>query len=657
MQFKMILTLIGAVGLLTAPMLHAQTSADNVVLDMQQAFKRGDSARLTTLLPLAKGHMLEPWAAYWTLRARLDTATPDEVNTFLKQYRGTYQEDRLRNDWLLLLGQRRDWAHFAEIAPDFRMNDDREVRCYTLAMENILAKVDMADEVKTQWYAAKDAGDGCTLAAQSHFAAGQLSETDIWRKARLLVEARQLDAARQVVAIVAPDASLALNDALKKPETVLIKRPVSNQRLNQELAVLALIRWADSAPDSAAQALQERWSKHLTPAQRTWAWGTIGKQAAQKLSDNALSYFKNASPEAMTDEHLAWRARAALRQHQWHDALDAINAMSPDAASDPTWVYWRARALLQPGQSQAEQAQARQLLQGIASVRGFYPLLAQEELGQPITPPPAPEPLTTQEKSRALANPGLQRALKAISLGLRSEGVREWNYSTNLHAPGGMNDRELLAAADLACQNAIWDRCINTSERTRSVIDMTQRFPMPYRQAVIERSRSINLDPAYVYGLIRQESRFITDARSGVGASGLMQVMPATARWTAKKIGLSNFNPQQLNDRDTNITIGTGYLKLILDNFSGSMPLAAAAYNAGPGRPRIWRGQPGSSPVEAAIWAENVPFNETRDYVKKVLANTTIYAAMITGQTQSIKARLGLIGPPDITAPENRDLP
>ncbi|MBK1684679.1 lytic transglycosylase domain-containing protein [Rhodoferax fermentans] len=657
MQFKMILTLIGAAGLAAAPMLHAQSTADNVVLDMQQAFKRGDSARLTALLPQTQGHLLEPWAAYWALRARLDSASADEVNAFFTQYRGSYQEDRLRNDWLLLLGQRRDWSRFAQVAPDFRMNDDREVRCYTLAMENILAKVDLASEVKAQWYAAKDAGDGCTLAAQSHFDAGQLSEADVWRKARLLVEARQLDAARQVVAIVAPGASAALNDALKKPETVLIKRPVSNQRLNQELAVLALIRWADSTPDSAAQALEERWSKHLSHAQRAWAWGAIGKLAAQKLSDSALPYFQHASPEAMSDEHLAWRTRAALRQHQWHDALESIKAMSPDAASDPTWVYWRARALLQPGQSQAEQTQARQLLQGIASVRGFYPLLALEELGQPITPPPTPAPLSAQEKDRAQANPGLQRALKAITLGLRSEGVREWNYTTNLHAPGGMNDRELLAAADLACQNAVWDRCINTSERTRNIIDLAQRFPMPYRQAVIERSRSISLDPAYVYGLIRQESRFITDARSGVGASGLMQVMPATARWTAKKIGLSNFTPQQLNDRDTNITIGTGYLKLVLDDFAGSMPLAAAAYNAGPGRPRVWRGQPGAPSVEAAIWAENIPFTETRDYVKKVLANTTIYAAMITGQTQSLKARLGHIGPADISTPENRDLP
>ena len=145
------------------------------------------------------------------------------------------------------------------------------------------------------------------------------------------------------------------------------------------------------------------------------------------------------------------------------------------------------------------------------------------------------------------------------------------------------------------------------------------------------------------------------DARSGVGASGLMQVMPATARWTAKKIGLSNFTANQINDRDTNITIGTAYLKLALDDFAGSMPMAAAAYNAGPGRPRKWREGP---VLDAAIWAENVPFSETRDYVKKVLSNTTNYAAILTGQPQSLRSRLGQIGPRAAVAAEpNRDLP
>jgi soluble lytic murein transglycosylase len=216
----------------------------------------------------------------------------------------------------------------------------------------------------------------------------------------------------------------------------------------------------------------------------------------------------------------------------------------------------------------------------------------------------------------------------------------------------------LLAAADVACRAEVWDRCINTSDRTKILVDLDQRFPMPYKNSVVTRAQSIGLDPAYVYGLIRQESRFIMDAKSGVGASGLMQVMPATAKWTAKKIGLTDFTPHKITDRETNIAIGTGYLKLVLDSFSGSMPLAAAAYNAGPSRSRLWRGQSGSPTIEAAIWAENIPFHETRDYVKKVISNTTLYAALLTGQPQSVKSRLGTIGPVDAMTPEEGlDLP
>ena len=179
---------------------------------------------------------------------------------------------------------------------------------------------------------------------------------------------------------------------------------------------------------------------------------------------------------------------------------------------------------------------------------------------------------------------------------------------------------------------------------------------MPFRDAVVQRSRDIGLDPAYVYGLIRQESRFIMDARSGVGASGLMQVMPATARWTASKIGLTGFTPDQINDRDTNIAIGTGLPQ------AGARRLRRlhAAWPPPPTTPARAGRAPGATArcSTAAIWAENVPFNETRDYVKKVLSNTTNYAAMLTGQPQSLKGRLGTVGPRDASMPEpNTDLP
>lgn len=660
MHILKILTPLVACVLLVTPMAPAmaQQKGDQALLDMQQAFRKGERKKLEQLLPSVRGHALEPWAAYWTLKARLDEATADEVQAFLQRYAGTYQEDRLRNDWLLLLGQRRNWAQFAEAHPLYRMQDDREVRCYALLIDDIkgTAPTNVGEEVRRIWYALRDADDGCTHAASALYAGKKLSALDVWRKARLAVEANRPRVARNAVAIVAPEALNKLGEVLDAPLKHLKAHSTAGGKVRQELVLLALIKLATSDIDAAAAQLDNKWGVHLSAEERNWAWGVIGKAAAQKLSPDANGYYANVTRDTdLSDEQLAWKVRAALRAGQWAMVRKAVDAMSDEARRDSTWVYWKARALLAGRPHEGERAEAQRLLQGIAGTRGFYEQLALEELGHKVTLPPAPAPLTDEEKTAARANLGLNRGLYAILLGLRTEGVREWNYATNLHENGGMSDRALLAAADFACQREVWDRCINTSERTREVIDMAQRFPMPFRDAVVARSKTIGLDPAYVYGLIRQESRFIMDARSHVGASGLMQVMPATARWTAKKIGLTDFRPEHITQRDTNIAIGTAYLKLALDDFAGSMPLAAAAYNAGPSRPRSWRN---GAVLDAAIWAENVPFAETRDYVKKVLANTTNYAALISGQPQSLKARLGTVGPRGGAEPEaNKELP
>jgi soluble lytic murein transglycosylase len=662
MKLLRILTLIAAAAVSQA---QAQSKGDDLILEMSQAFRQGNKARLALLLPQVRGHALEPWAAYWELRSRLDTAGAQELQDFFARYPNTYQEDRLRNDWLLLLGQRRDWTTFAAEYPKYRMKDDREVRCYALLVahvsEGASAPPGLADEVRRNWFAQRE-DDGCTLAASRLIGDSQgprrLTAADAWRKARIAVESNRPRAAAAAVEIVAPEAVALVNDLNAAPAKFLISRVVAASKVRKEMIVLALIRLAAGDAENAARQLEDKWGPQLTPEERNWVWGVIGKQAAQRLGNDALAHFAKVSRDQdLSDDMLVWKARAALRAGpvpHWPTVLHAINAMSDDTRSDSTWVYWKARALLAQGGDQ-HRAEAQKLLQSIASVRGFYEQLALEELGQKITIPAKPGPLTPEEKEAARLNPSLNRALYAISLGIRPEGVREWNYATNLHKNGGLSDRELLAAAQFACDREVWDRCVNTSERTKAEFDVDQRFPMPFRDSVVRRAREINLDPAYVYGLIRQESRFIMDARSHVGASGLMQVMPATARWTARKIGLVNFSVDQLNDRDTNIAIGTGYLKLVLDDFDGSMPLAAAAYNAGPGRPRNWRNGP---VMEAAAWAENVPFGETRDYVKKVLSNTTTYAAILTGQPQSLKARLGAVGPRDGNRPEpNRELP
>ena len=632
---------------------------DQAVLDMAQAFKLGERKQLAQLLPQAKGSLLEPWAAYWEMSPRLDQADKAEIESVLARYAGSYQEDRLRADWLLQLGRNREWATFRAQLPLYRMADDRSIQCYALWSDYLTSGADVAKQLQELWLAQREPDEACADAAQELIKARNMPAQAAWLRARLGMENDRLKVTTQAVATLDTKWVKTVSAIYQSPASYLNDKLTALRPQTREFVSLALIRLAYLEPQEAALEVDKlRWRAQLTAEERSWIWGVIAKRAAQKSQDNALSYYQKGRLDQMHEDQVLWALRAALRAGQWAQVEAAFAALPPELRADAAWVYWHARAVLAQKPGEAARAQALASLQSIAGIRGFYEQLALEELGQRSVLPTKPVPPTLEEKEAARKNPGLQRALYAMALGLRSDGVREWNYSISLHTKGGMDDRSLLAAAELACHAEVWDRCINTSERSKALIDMEQRFPMPFKAAVLARAQSIGLEPAYVYGLIRQESRFIMDARSVVGASGLMQVMPATARWTAKKIGMSDFTPAKLTDRDTNIAIGTGYLKLVLDSFQGSMPLAAAAYNAGPSRARTWRGASGAPVLEAAIWAENIPFNETRDYVKKVLSNTTLYAAMISGQPQSIKARLGSVGPLDAIAPETGlDLP
>lgn len=632
----------------------AQAGAEQTLQDMREAFRKKDSRALSAALPRLQGHLLEPLGAYWELRVRLESASPDEIRAFMSRWAGSYYEDRLRNDWLLLLGRSGDWDNFRRELAQYRMNDDREVQCYALLADSQGPRASAAETLRPLWLGQKEADEGCASAARALLQREVLDVDTVWQRSRLGMESGRLRVATQAVAMLDKQWAVTVEDIYANPARYLDDKLTALRQRSKELVTLALVRLAVKDHEEAADELGKlRWRTQLTDEERSWVWGVIGRQAALRLSPRALDYFNQAQERYLNDEMLAWKTRAALRSADWKQVQGAIAQMSEAQRRDPTWSYWQARALLAQ-QGPDHEAQARALLQRIAGGTGFYEQLAQEALGQATAVAPAPAPLSLAEKAAAQRNPGLQRALWAIANGLRSEGVREWNYQTNLHQRGGMNDRELLAAAELACQHQVWDRCINTSERTKSEIDYSQRFPTPHREQVVKRAREVGLDPAYVYGLIRQESRFVTDARSGVGASGLMQVMPATAQWTAKRIGLSDYKPHQITERDTNILIGTAYLKLALDDFEGSMPMAAAAYNAGPGRPRVWRNGP---VLEAPVWIENIPFTETRDYVKKVIANTTHYAALLSGQPQRIGSRLAAIGPRLGNLSPNADLP
>jgi soluble lytic murein transglycosylase len=313
---------------------------------------------------------------------------------------------------------------------------------------------------------------------------------------------------------------------------------------------------------------------------------------------------------------------------------------------DPAWTYWHARAQKELG----DESLAKESLQALSDQYHFYGQLAREDLGMKIHVPKrvaADESLVKQASS----NKAFARAVRFYDMGLRFEGNREWNWQLRK-----LNDRQLLAAGEFARQSGVLDRMVTTADRAKVELDFTQRFPTPHDDIMQTAIQPLSLDKAWVYGLIRQESRFMKSARSNVGASGLMQIMPATANYVARKVGMSGFSLSNLNDTRTNIILGTHYLNMVLGNLGGSQTLATAAYNAGPSRPRLWRATL-EKPIEGAIFAETIPFSETRGYVKNVLANATYYSALFENKGPSLKSRLGIISPRDAMLNEIGDLP
>jgi len=266
----------------------------------------------------------------------------------------------------------------------------------------------------------------------------------------------------------------------------------------------------------------------------------------------------------------------------------------------------------------------------------FYGQLAGEELANsPTISEAAAYKPGKQDIATMLALPGIQRTLALYRMDMRSEALKEWSWTVR-----NFNDQELLTAAEIARRHEMYDRAINAADKTVNVHDFSLRYLAPYRDALRAHIREHGLEEAWVYGLMRQESRFVTAAKSDVGAAGLMQVMPSTAQWIAKKLGLKSYKQSLIHQLDTNLRLGTYYMKTVLSWFDGSPVLASAAYNAGPGRARRWRGD---QPLEGAIYAETIPFDETRDYVKKVMSNTMYYAGQFDAPQRPLKQRMGIV--------------
>jgi soluble lytic murein transglycosylase len=611
----------------------SQKEADFHLLGTFDAYRAGDPMKLARHAQKIEGHVLAPWVEYLRISLKLDDAQTAEVRAFFSKYGDTYVGERLRGDWLKVLGSRADWKEFEREMADYA-RDDVEIRCYAW-----LSRVSRGDEsalaeAQEMWLYPAELPPGCEKLATLLWERERIQVTDVWQRVRKLFEEGQIVAAKVALGYLpkaeAPDERM-LAEAARQPNRLLTRLPKSlDKRPTKEVVVLAAVRHARIDPEAVAEMLEGPLAQHLDDEDLRYLWGRVALDGARIHHEHALRWYARANEALLDDQQLAWKARAALRRGAWQTVREAIDRMSPETRREAAWTYWYGRALA----AQGEATGSRAYYLRIAGQTDFYGLLANEELGYVGTVPVASYTPTDDDVAKAKSHPGLARALELVRLGMRTEGVREW-----LFAIRHFDDKQLLSAAELARRAGIHDRAIHTADRTVRSHNFALRYPVPYHDVFREYAKNNKLDEAWVLGLVRQESRFVTDARSGVGAAGLMQVMPRTARFVARKIGMRGFRPRDVTEVKTNVSLGTGYLKIVLDQL-GHPVLASAAYNAGPSRARRWRD---ARPLEGAIYAETIPFGETRDYVKKVMANAVFYSAVLSKSPTPIKARLGMV--------------
>ncbi len=621
-----------------------RTPIDDALIAARKAMLESDLDRFDrAVLAIPPDHPLHVYGDYWRLRILLGTKrlegltgeADQAVRAFLARHPGTIVADLLRRDWLLALGRRGDWAAFDAEYPKWQVRDDVTPDCY--AQLSLLSRLEPGRPLPAR--AAREAralvmrpvalNRACSDLFDALVSGGHLRPEEVRQRLMRALEANAPADVRLTAALLgfAPGGK-DVEQALTRPAAAL------KTGLPKDLRMIALVRLARADPAEAAERLRASGGA-LTVDDRRFVWAQIAAAGMRRLLPDAHAWAREAAGAKISDQTRVWLARAALRPQDWTLLRATILAMDADTRAEPTWTYWLGRAEKALGQTAA----SAKRFESLAARQDYYGKLANEELGRRSSAPPRPEPAAADQVAAFDSNPGFARALAFYSLGMRFEGNREWNFQMRERP-----EAELRAAATWAMQRRLLDRAINADERIRGKADFAMRFPTPFSAQLIPITQQQNLDTAWVYGLIRQESRFIMDARSHVGASGLMQLMPATARWVAKKLGRKDFLQKDLNELQTNLEFGSFYLKSALDDLDGSPVLASAGYNAGPGRARTWRGAL-SAPVEGAIFAEIIPFNETRGYVKNVLSNATDYAALFSGEPQSLKARLGVVEP------------
>ncbi|SDV00035.1 transglycosylase SLT domain-containing protein [Pseudomonas mucidolens] len=584
----------------------------------KRALAKGDSGPYMQYSRALADYPLTPYLAYDELTARLKTASNQEIEQFLGKHGDLPQANWMKLRWLRWLAERGEWQTFEKYY-DAKLNFT-ELDClhgqYQLS-HNL--KAEGYASAEKLWLSGKSQPAACDALFAQWSADGQLTEQKRWKRTKLAAEARNYGLANSLVktlTTLAPQGRLMV-DVAQKP--ALLNDPsrfLPASEAMSDAVGLGLRRLARQDPEKA-MALLDGYaaSMHFSRDEKVSIAREIGLTLARRFDPRALDVMTKYDPELRDNTVSEWRLRLLLRLARREDAYQLTRKLPEDLATTSRWRYWQARAL---ELAEPKNPQPLVLYKDLARERDFYGFLAADRSQAPYQLNNRPLVLSQALLNKVRNTPGVRRALEFYARGQIVDGRREW-YHVTRH----FNRDEMVAQAKLAYDMKWYFPAIRTISQAKYWDDLDIRFPMAHRATLVREAKVRGLHSSWVFAITRQESAFMDDARSGVGATGLMQLMPATAKETARKFSIPLASPRQVLDPDKNIQLGTAYLSQVHSQFNGNRVLASAAYNAGPGRVRQWLR--GADHLSFDVWVESIPFDETRQYVQNVLSYSVIY--------------------------------
>ena len=580
-------------------------------------------------------------AAY--LAARMRDVDVDQIRAFLAESGEGSAARTLRYRYALRLAAAGEHEAFMQLYRQYY--DGRGMaRLDCLAVRALIARGEQAEVVERGlrlWRVGRSQVDECDPVFEHLRASGQLGPKAYRERFDLAVDARNYRLAAYLAKSLGPadrEEAAAWLRAQGQPEDFVLAHsgyadvPVTRRQL---LHALRRIGYPD--PARAHELWQDIASSYaFTPAQRDELSRFIALWAVRRQLPESERWLQALSPAAVDAEVRSWAVRAALRRQDWQGVRAAIAAMPAAEQEDEQWAFWRAQAALGAG----DKSQAKRQLDQLSRERSYYGFMAADALARPYAYGHVPLEADPASARALLKNRALIRARELYLVGLESQGRAEWGEALR-----GLSHAQKIQAALLAHQWGWHSRAIATVGMIKEFDDLELRYPLPYRRNFERFAADARISDSWAYGIARSESLFIPDIRSGAGAIGLMQLMPATGRQTAKSLRVPYTGVATLTDPQSNIQLGTNYLGRMYSRFGASQVLATAAYNAGPHRVQAWL--PVSEAVDARIWIENIPFNETRKYVRRVLEADTIFHWRMSGQTQRVSQKLARVGTSD----------